>query len=205
MTITTTEYLPFNEHSIAVRKLILDKHSDVNVDYEWYESTIEAYIEALEMIGFSNAMVLFSGFSCQGDGAQFNGSYSYERGAAAKVKQKYPDWTEIHELAEHLQEASRKYFYAVSFDVRNDGRYSHEHCTAFTFEGYTERRGVFWLTIDQESEFIEPCRAFMRSIYKDLEKEYDGLTSEDAVKSTLLESEMEFDKLGKKPDVRSFR
>ena len=48
-------------------------------DSEWYESTKEAFHQALTLLGFYDVESYFTGFYSQGDGACFTGRYAYEQ------------------------------------------------------------------------------------------------------------------------------
>ena len=79
-TITKNFYL-FNELSEEQKQEVLDRHRGYDVDhFEWFEYTIDDYKEILEIIGFYDIDINFSGFWSQGDGASFTGKYYYEKG-----------------------------------------------------------------------------------------------------------------------------
>jgi hypothetical protein len=101
---------------------------------DWFESSIDHFVEALEFIGFNDVRVRFSGFWSQGDGAHFTGSYSYKKGALAAVKKEYPNYTALHNLAQELQSLQSRHFYSIEFTIKHKGRYSHELSTIFDFE-----------------------------------------------------------------------
>ena len=52
--------------------------------------------------------IYYSGFWSQGDGACFEGSYSYAKGAAKKIRQYASSDTELHRIADELYELQRK-------------------------------------------------------------------------------------------------
>lgn len=149
----------------------------------WYENTCESVKEALEKIGFYNVVTSFSGFWSQGDGAQFTGNYSYEKGALAVIKKEYPQWVTLHTLAETLQELEKLDFYSITFNITGHGNYSHDMATSFEFED--SRRAYSWVSdtfeSDREGLYIDACRDFMREFYSDLEKEYNTLISEENI------------------------
>jgi hypothetical protein len=175
-----SEYKPFSQWDAETKQNILDLNRNYNVTGEfWYESTIDGIKQALELIGFYDVNVYFSGFFSQGDGAQFVGSYSYEKGALSKAKKQYPQWGNLHQLAAELQNVARKYFYNLPFTITNSGHYSHEYCTSFSFDSVGLYDG--WISDDDERTIIECCREFMQSIYSSLEKEYEYLTADETL------------------------
>lgn len=147
----------------------------------WYESTLESMKEALELIGFNDVKIGFSGFWSQGDGANFTGSYSYQKGAYKRALKEYPQWGELHRLAKELQALESKDFYSISFKISHRGHYSHENCNTFEFEDCRHHYGWARDSFD-ESPYIEACRSFMQDIYSHLEKEYDYFRSWEYVK-----------------------
>ena len=176
--------MPYTKTSVTFSELSKEDQKDYfennpekfAPDYGWWDCTIEDIKTALEMIGFSAVSVYFSGFCSQGDGAQFVGNYNYQKGAYSVVKKEFPHWTELHTLAEELQEVERKNFYAIGFSISHSGRYSHELCTSFDF---TDSR-TYWGYVSEsfdENAIKEPCRDFMQHIYTLLEIEYDYLRS----------------------------
>lgn len=179
---TTRTFYKFSELSEPEQKAYFESNPEKFTPIEdWYIFTIEVIQEALEKIGFVNPKVYFSGFCSQGDGAQFVGNYYYEKGALNAVKKEYPEWTELHKLAEQLQLLSRQYFYQVHFSIKSYGNYSHENSTDFNFEDMRNQYGWVCENFD-ESPWVEACRDFMKHIYILLEKEYDSQSSWDNVK-----------------------
>ena len=62
--------LPGNEKLLQE---VLSKHREYFVTDDWYESTKNELFDYLDLIGFENIDIRFSGFSNQGDGARFTG------------------------------------------------------------------------------------------------------------------------------------
>ena len=178
----------FNELNDEQKNVVIEKNRDINVDFEWYDSSIADFKAALKLIGFYDVKVRFSGFSSQGNGAQFTGNYDYSKGALKKVKAEYPNWVALHNLASELQEIQSKYFYKIGAKITSTGHYLHEYCTSF--ELFLD--GDYFNSDNIESEFIESCRDFMREIYGMLNNEYDHLTSDKAVIETIESNEYFF-------------
>ena len=69
-------YLKFTELSEAQQDQVIDKLSDINVDYiQWHESIYEYYSDKLKALGFYDIKFEFSGFWSQGDGASFTAKH----------------------------------------------------------------------------------------------------------------------------------
>jgi len=198
ITKTTTLYsfdeLSENAKLKAVENMRNNPHY---IDYEWYDCSIDDFKTMLELIGFYNVKIGFTGFCCQGDGAHFTGSYRYKAGALAKVKKEYSTYIELHDLAKTLQELESKDFYSIRFKITHQGHYSHAYCTSFDFEdtredyGYT-RKGF------NEDGYTEACRSFMQEIYQSLEKEYNWIHEAEQVMEHIQANELLFNEDGTK-------
>lgn len=185
---------------------LIEKHRYWNVeDIDWWDSTYDCFKERMTAIGISVDKMYFSGFCSQGDGACFEGSVSdwdlFLRSLG------YTDKVLIQHAMDHFR-----------FSVKQSGRYYHENCTSFstdlctpdteTEEDFIERYGPYpwdaddartkaWLALlnqydstKLEDEFEEAFKDHMWQLYKDLEKEYDFLTSDEVVWESLEANEM---------------
>lgn len=61
--------MTYTTHQMA----LIERHRDINVDYEWWRPTIEHFVERVNELGLDVKFddVQFSGFWSQGDGASF--------------------------------------------------------------------------------------------------------------------------------------
>ena len=95
------------------------------LDHEWYDFVFEDFETICQILGIAlrtspvklmgggtreKPHVFFAGFSSQGDGASFEGQYSHARGAAKGIRAHAPQDTELHRIADALQEAQRRNF-----------------------------------------------------------------------------------------------
>lgn len=168
---------------------------------EWYregmahdnyfaECVIDDAKEVGRLLGIEIENIYFSGFSSQGDGACFEGSYRYQKGAAKAVKE-YTQDRELYRIARDLQAGQRRAFYGLSAIVSHSGRDSNEYCTDITV--YHETRDAS----EEEEEWIaEGLRDFMRWIYRRLEAEWDYVNSDEAVDEGIVNNEYTFDEEG---------
>lgn len=66
--------MKFDELSEKIKEKILTKFYNINIDYEWWNSTIDDIKNELENeFGMVDIKINFSGFANQGDGASFTG------------------------------------------------------------------------------------------------------------------------------------
>lgn len=69
-------YLKFTELSEVQQDKVIEKNSDINVGFDWHESSYEYYENKLKKLGFYDIKFEFSGFWSQGDGACFTAKHS---------------------------------------------------------------------------------------------------------------------------------
>jgi hypothetical protein len=141
--------------------------------------------------------IYFTGFSSQGDGACFEGSYRYALGATAKhakpgakitIREYAPVDQELHRIADALQALQRKNFYKLTARVKHRGHYYHSLCTEIDVEGAHDTA--------TEDTLAELLRDFMHWIYRQLEREHDYIMSDECVDESILANEYTFDEDG---------
>ena len=183
----------FDELPEDVKKLVVEKNRDINVDFEdWCDYVIDDAKEIGKLMGIDIDRIYFSGFWSQGDGACFEGDYSYKIGSVKAVKSYAPMDKELHRIAVELAKAQRKFFFKLSARIKQSGHYMHEMCTNIeVFDDYGD-----WVNEYAEESIKEVLRDYMRWIYKQLEENYEFLTNEDAIIETLMVNDFEFDEYG---------
>ena len=176
---------------------LIEKHRYWNVeDIDWWDSTYSTYSdfkERMSAIGIKVDKMYFSGFCFEGH---------------------VDDWGLFLPTVGITNDVLVAFIrYHWSFRVEHDGPYYHENCTFFhtdmpnpdgeSDEWFIERYGIYpwdaddirskaWLAVlrgydfsSTEETFRDAFKDHMRQLYKDLEKEYDYLTSDEAVWETL--------------------
>jgi hypothetical protein len=147
------------------------------IDYDWYQFVYDDTKIIGGLLGMEIDKIYFSGFSSQGDGACFEGSYQYKKGCVKAIKEYAPQDMELHKIAEDLQAIQRKNFYRLWANVQHSGHYYHAYCTDIQVGSDNESMGG---ANDEAYDCIkELLRDFMNWIYSQLEKEYEYLTSEE--------------------------
>ena len=157
-------------------KKIIAKYYDINVDYDWYEYTIEDLTKILEFCGFSEVKIGFSGFSSQGDGANFIGKYRASDVDFKALKEYAPNETAIYERALSIYNKVKEFENPDFTLYRISSHYEHENTvsikdTEFPDSAYPET----------EESILQDCRDIMHVIYMKLEEEYAYRTSEQAL------------------------
>ncbi len=168
------------------------------LDHEWYDAVLEDFETTCRILGVTlrtsaiglmgggtrdRAHVFFRGFWSQGDGASFEGHYSHVRGATRAIRAYAPKDAELHRIADELQTAQRQNFYQLHSTIRQRGNYCHEHSMAIE----VERDSPTWqpMTDGADNTAIAALRDLARWLYRQLEREYEYLTSDAAVDATI--------------------
>jgi len=209
----------FKELGKEVKEKVLEKHRDWNVDGDWwYECVYESWKEKLNKIGFEDAEIAFSGFWCQGDGACFNANCNIRK---LLIKSKYPKalvnllmesdlsasivTTDHHYSHGNTRDFQLSYYYTDSF--LNVLKTPTADLPLIIGEALDEdakklyelrvKEQIAPIDLDQVEKDLEEKRLNLcRDIYKDLEKEYNSQTTDEAVIESLEANEKEFTKEG---------
>ncbi len=173
----TVSAYKFDELSIEAREKAINTLSDINVYSDWSDYLIDEFKRCLHNIGFSNVDVLCSGFYSQGDGLSFTGDFD----SSEMLTNGFTplDSAAINTFVEVMD--FKHCYFSVS---RNSySRYCHEN--------------TMQIDSDLDSRFddklLELCRDIASEFYLMLEKEYDYLTSPDAIIETINCNDYWFD------------
>jgi len=189
MKTVTIECRQINEWDEATQQKIIERHRDINVDHDWWEFVYDDVKEIGAKLGVTIDNIYFAGFWSQGDGACFVGTYQHNPDAPRVIREYAPQDKDLHRIADQLSVLGSGF----TVTITHSGRYCHEYCTRFEFSFDTERGDAD----DIEEDVKYWLRAFMRWTYRQLEKEYEYLTSDEAVRETLAANEYEFDADGR--------
>jgi hypothetical protein len=186
-------------------------YREIGVDPDWYDSVYEDFERVCAILGVELATrpvllfgggqcnkpcIWFSGFWSQGDRASFEGLYSHARGAAETIRAYAPMDAELHEIADALQAVQRRNFYQLRATIAHRGRYSHASSMAISVERDSPTGQD--MTADAEDVLIEAMRDLARWLYRQLEREYSYLTSDEAVDEAITVNEYTFTEAGRR-------
>ena len=130
--------------------------------------------------------IYFSGFSSQGDGANFEGVYSYtQKGCLKKIKSEYPNDTELHKIVEALQNIQKRYFYSLKSYINPIGRYFNISVDTEHIEGFEISKNVC-------GDMEEIMNDITHWIYKRLETEYEYIMSDEYIIEEINTNDYEF-------------
>ena len=186
-------------------------YRDGAFDHDWHEFVFEDFMTICTILGIdiktrtvrlmgggsrSDPCIWFRGFWSQGDGACFEGAYAYARRATADIRTHAPRDGELHRIADALQAIQRRNFYQLRADIRHSGHYYHEYCMAIA----VERDSPIGQDMIGEADdnVTEALRDLARWLYRQLEREYDYLSSDEVVDETIAANEYTFTEVGRR-------
>lgn len=180
------------------------------LDYDWWYAVYDDAAQCAEILGINlqqkpvklmngttryDPCIWFSGFSSQGDGACFEGSYSYAKGCRTKIREHAPEDTKLARIADELTVVQRRHFYRLQATVKHRGHYYHSRCTDIKVY---DREDNYRDIDDAAEEVAELLRDFMDWIYRQLEAEYYWLLADEQVDDSIRANEYEFTEDGQR-------
>ena len=208
--IETTVYR-LDELSDAAKDKARAWYREGGFDYDWYDAVYEDFQRIAEILGIrfktrtvhlmgggsrQEPRIWFRGFWSQGDGASFECHYSYQKSAAVEIRAYAPQDETLRSIADALQTIQRRNFYQLRAEASHRGHYYHEYCMAIS----VERDSPTWqdMTEDAEEIVIEALRDLARWLYRQLEREYDWLSSDEALDETIAANDYTFTSSGRR-------
>ena len=191
---THTKVYEYKELSPDSQEKAREWYREGAFDHDWWDVIYEDAKEIGSLMGVEIDKIYFSGFSCQGDGAQFTGHYSYNKGSVEKVKSHAPRAKELHRIAEELYKFQRRFFYTATARITTQGHYSHSGCTCIDAG---DQHGD--LNSADEIELTKILRDFMDWIYVNLREEYEYLSADEQIEEaiTCMGNEYQFTENGR--------
>lgn len=208
--IETTVYR-LDELSEAAKEKARTWYREGGFDYDWYDAVYEDFQSIAEILGIrfrtrtvrlmgggtrQDPCIWFRGFWSQGDGACYEGVWRYASGSAARLRAYAPQDAMMHSIADRLQAIQRRNFFQLRAEITHHGHYSHEYSMRISVERDSPVGQD--MTPDAEDIVTEALRDLARWLYRQLEREYDYLTSDEAVDETLRANEYTFTEAGRR-------
>lgn len=208
--IETTVYR-LDELADAAKDSARDWYRGQGLHDDWWDSVYDDFGRICDILGLSlktrpvrlmgggvrhDPCIWFSGFWSQGDGAMFEAWLSYRRQAARRIRDYAPIDAELHRIADALQAVQRRNFFQLRAETSHRDRYYHEYCMDIT----VSRDSPTWqdMTADAEDIVIGALRDLARWLYRQLEREHDWLTSDEAVEEAILANDYTFTDSGER-------
>lgn len=186
-----------------IPRRVMERYRDINVDHYWWDCTYDYWKSRLARMGVDVEEINFSGFWSQGDGASFTG-------VVRSIDMKR--FMRIHGLRERyrpLYSILGQVDVWINITRCNNSMYSHSNTVSISVDGDNptswidddtddlrdamvlelyEQAVLWWPNF--EKDCAEILRGYMDDIYRDLEKEYDELTSDEAVREAIIANEL---------------
>jgi hypothetical protein len=206
-----TNVYQLNELAPPAQDKARDWYRELIETEEWSECVTDDFEEVCKILGVrlrtkpvrlygggtrEKPCVWFSGFSSQGDGASFEGVCSFAKGAPKAIRAHAPQDTELHRIADALQAIQRRNFYQLRARASQSGRYCHEYSMSIAVERDSPTNQE--MTADAEDTIAELLRDLARWLYRQLEREYDYLTSDDVVDDAITANAYTFTAAGRR-------
>lgn len=202
--ICTTVY-QFPELSDAAKDLARSWYRELGPHDDWWDAVYDDFERVCEILGIrlrttpvrlmgggtrQKPCIWFSGFWSQGDGACFEGYFRHAKGANKRIRDYAPTDSTLHGIADRLLAVQRRNFYQLVAEASHRGRYSHEYSMSVD----VTRDSATWQppTEDAEEIVTEALRDLARWLYRQLQAEYDHLTSDESVEDGIIANEYTF-------------
>jgi len=182
----------FGELSEDIQSKVLEKHHEINVDYEWYECVYETFKEDYKDSGFNIEKIYFSGFSNQGDGAMFeysriDESLLTEFVDSLELTPMRKLWLKSQTIVSGRGKHSGHYYHEKSCNHSINWESNFSYSYAINFHNWIESFAAKF-----EDFVIEKYMNMCKELYKALEESYDWLTSDEQIKETILSNDYDF-------------
>lgn len=192
----------FDELSDEAKEKARDWWREGGLDYDWWDSVYDDCDTIFKIIGITSDKVVktmegatrrigpciwFSGFSSQGDGACFEGSYCYAKGAGKAIRKYAPKDEELHRIVDDLTTVQMRNGYKLEARLKHVGPYHHEHSVQIdVFKDGDDAS-------DKAREAVrDALRDLMRWVYRQLKEEHDYLNSDESVDENIRANEYDF-------------
>jgi len=131
--------------------------------------------------------IRYSGFSSQGDGASFVGTYDYRQDAPQAIRADFPTVTVLHRIADALEALQAPHAGTVTARISQSGNYVHKYTmSADVLIGEEEAP-------DRDTNtFLGAMRDFAQWIYDTLYDEWEYQMSDASVDESIAANEYDF-------------
>ncbi len=185
--VTKTNVFSFTELSDEAKEtaIVANRLMDVD-DTFWSENVIEDAKTIGALAGIEIENVWFSHSYSQGDGACFEGSYSYTIGALKAVKDHAPMDEKLHDIIQTLQDIQRRAFYRLEATCKQIGHYLHSGCMSVDLTWNKD------YSLDIEQDLRDALRLYADWIFSSIVKDYEYFTSDEYIRERLEERDDKF-------------
>jgi hypothetical protein len=209
----------FAELSDKAKEKARDWWRQSSMDDDWWDCTFEDFAQICKILGIeigertqhcvltgpkprewdrTEKKIYFTGFSSQGDGACFEGRYSYAKGCAKAIRAYAPKDIQLHRIADALAEIQKVHHYRLAADIKHVGQYYHYNSVSVEVEEI-DAQGNNQLDDKKAEEAIDTAmRDLCKWLYRTLEKEYEWRNADEQVDENIIAYEYDFTEDGKR-------
>lgn len=195
MNIHSVSTFCFNELSPIAKENAIEKirYSNSYLDYDWYSCIVEDFKSENEF--FEVDKVYFSGFCSQGDGAMFTYTNIHK-----KLIDKFLETTSLPKWKKELINFAR-----IIGNGIHSGHYYHEYCAEHNIQFIEDNLYNIYPNVaefldnifpDIEEFIIDTYRDMAKTLYRNLETEYNYLNSDESITEYAISNEIEFTESG---------
>jgi hypothetical protein len=212
--------MKFDELNDVAKERARSKWRESLYGYQWWDDIYDDAVVMGALLGIRISItyrrvgeagrtevpdIHFSGFSSQGDGCDYSGKLWVDKlkGAVVRITEEARDDNSLMGLAKQAEELYSKFVIArAKYRFLDEDVYTELEDIRLQI---TNTRNYFFTFIDDELEdyfaHLEPdCDTFVQTfaewVYRQLENEYDHLTSDETIEENIRANELLFDETG---------
>lgn len=193
-----TKVYQFNELSKEAQAKVIENNYEINVDYEWWDTVYEDLKQLCKTIGIDVDLkkTYFNGFYHQGSGSSFTAWIDVKECLQAIKEERWKDYAPLEKLSFYnVSDNMVRLCHLCSCSIVPSNRESSVKIN-FDSDTYGTHANIDEVITEIEDFFEDMANTINHWFYQTLEKEYEYLTSEEAIKETIIANEYEFTKEG---------
>ncbi|QEM07094.1 hypothetical protein DIU31_027640 [Mucilaginibacter rubeus] len=200
----TLKLYSFNELDKEAKGKALTTYRDLNVNFDWWDDEFEDFIELCSYMGIAviKDKITFRGFYSQGDGSGFSAMVDIPKLLMAVDNQSWKDYAPMQEFSFSVPQIDHRVIALVVDGIlpsepqiisrsRQYGIVTDLGISEVIKDGKTHDN--IFEELDKLEEWLRAiAESLNRYLYKSLENQYEFLTSDTAIKESILTNEYLF-------------
>jgi len=199
----TLKLYSFNELDKEAKGKALTTYRDLNVNFDWWDDEFEDFIELCSYMGITviKDKIYFRGFYSQGDGSCFTANVDILKLITAVANQSWKDYAPMQEFPFFATNTDRRVLQLLEKGILpNEPQIIGRHrqygvvvdLGVYVINENRQHDNVF-AQLDKLEEWLHNIAEVLnRYLYNTLEKQYEFLSSENAIKESILNNEYLF-------------
>jgi hypothetical protein len=200
----TLKLYSFNQLDKEAKQKALTTYQDLNIGFDWWDDEFEDFIALCSYIGIavSKDSIKFRGFNSQGDGSGFSALVDIPKLVSAIANQSWKDYAPMQEFVFIVPEIDNRVMALVAHGLlpsepqiigrtRQYGVVTDLGISEVIKDGKTHDN--IFAELDKLEEWLRSVAEILnRHLYTSLENQYEFLTSDTAIKESILTNEYLF-------------